>query len=113
MLLLSGCTAVNFQERMYGTWVTKHKISLPNSQYESEFEYLVFFKSGKYQTNIFGHLFVEGTYVVKQDDSDYFVQLEYKRNTTILQVTFQDQNYDVLKIKNSEGIITVFQKEDV
>ena len=112
-MMLSGCTAVNFQEKMCGTWVTKHKITLPNSHYDAEYEYIVFFKSGKYQTNIFEHLFIEGSYTVRQEDSDYFVQLEYKENTTILQITFQDQNYDILKIKNNKGIITVFQKEDV
>ena len=110
ILLLSGCTTtVNFEERMYGTWVTRYKIKI-NDIYEPEYEYFVFLKNGKYQTNIFAHLFVEGSYIVKQEGSVYFVQLEYGGNTTIIDVTFADQNYDVLKIRR-DGIITIFEKE--
>ena len=40
-----------------------------------------------------------------------FFQLEYKGNTTIFQYTYEDDSYDVLKIKNSENIVTVFHRD--
>ena len=63
-LMLSGCTA-EFESNIYGTWITKDKIKI-NDIYEPEYEYIVFLKNGKYQTNIFHHFFVTGNYYLKQ-----------------------------------------------
>ena len=65
----------------------------------------------QYQTNIFGHLFVEGNFFLKQEDEDYFFQLEYRGNTTVFQYTYEDDSYDVLKIKNDKDIVTVFYRD--
>jgi len=111
ILLLSGCTT-EFEDNIFGTWITKNKISLPNSPYEAEYEYLVFLQNGKYQTNIFGHLFVEGNFFLKEIDGDYFFQLEYKDKTTSFQYTYEDDSYSVLKIKNDKDIVTVFHREE-
>ena len=108
-LSLSGCFA-EFEENIYGTWISKHKIQI-NDIYEKEYEYLIFLRNGKYETNIFQHLFVTGNYYLKQEDGDYFFQLEYKGNTTTFQYTYEDDSYDVLKIKNDEDIVTVFHRD--
>ena len=110
-LSLSGCFA-EFEENIYGTWITQNKISLPNSPYEPEREYIVFLPNGIYQTNIFEHLFVEGDFFLKEIDGDYFFQLEYKDKTTSFQYTYEDDSYSVLKIKNDKDIVTVFHREE-
>lgn len=109
-LVFSGCLDNEFEENIYGTWITKDKIKI-NDLYEPEQEYIIFLQNGKYQTNIFSHLFVTGNFYLKQEDGDYFFQLEYKGNTTIIQYTYQDSSYDVLKIKNNENIVTVFHRD--
>lgn len=108
-LTLSGCFA-NFEDNIYNTWISQYKIDLHNG-YEPEYEYIIFLRDGTYQTNIFQHLFVTGNYYLKQEDGDYFFQLEYKGNTTMFQYTYEDDSYDVLKIKNDKDIVTIFERD--
>lgn len=86
-VVFSGCLDNEFEENIQGTWISQHKIDLHNG-YDSEYEYIVFLRNGRYQTNIFMHLFVEGNFYLKQEDGDYFFQLEYKENTTMFQYTY-------------------------
>ena len=109
LLMLSGCTT-QFESNIYGSWITADKIKI-NDIREPEFEYIIFLPDGKYQTNIFQHLFVEGNFYLKQENDDYFFQLEYQGNTTIFQYTYEDDSYDVLKIKSDKDIVTVFHRE--
>ena len=108
-LSLSGCFA-GFEENIYGTWFSQHKIDLHNG-YEAEYEYLVFLKDNTYQTNIFGHLFVTGNFYLKQEDGDYFFQLEYKNLTKQFQYTYETDNFQILKIKDDKDIVTVFHRD--
>ena len=109
-LTVSGCFT-EFEDNIYGTWITKHKILLSNSSYDPEQEYIVFLPTGKYQTNIFGHLFVEGNFFLKEIDGDYFFQLEYKNLTKQFQYTYEDDSYSILSIKSDDDIVTVFERE--
>jgi len=109
-LVLSGCLDNKFEENIYNTWISQYKIDLHNG-YKPEYEYIIFLSDGTYQTNIFEHLFIEGNFYLKQENDNYFFQLEYKGNTTVFQYTYEDDLYDVLKIKNSENIVTVFHRD--
>jgi len=109
-LVFSGCLDNKFEENIHGTWITKHKIQI-NDMYEPEYEYIIFLRNGKYQTNIFQHLFIEGNFYLKQENDDYFFQLEYKSNTTFFQYTYEDDSYDILKIKDDKDIVTVFHRD--
>jgi len=109
-LVFSGCLDNEFAENICGTWITKDKIQI-NDMYPAEQEYIIFLPNGRYQTNIFQHLFVEGNFYLKQEDNKYFFQLEYKENTTVFQYTYQDDSYDVLKIKSDKDIVTVFHRD--
>lgn len=110
-VLLSGCFA-EFEANIYGTWISQNKIDLGGLR-EPEYEYIVFLKDGhQYHTNIFEHLYVTGSFVLFQEDGDYFFQLEHdKGNGTIFQYKFTDDTYSELKIKNSNDIVTVFLRE--
>lgn len=112
LLSLSGCFS-EFEENIYGVWISTEKIDLDN-MYEPQYEYIIFQKNGSYKTNIFHHIFVTGKFTLFTEDEKYFFQLEYKgaaSNDTIFQYKFIDDTYSVLKIKNSNNIVTVFERE--
>ena len=85
--------------KLPGTWITEFKV-------DGDYLYFIFLKNGTYETNYFGHYSIKGTYIV---DGEQLI-LEYKNNATVVDITYSDETYNVLKIRHNTTI-TVFKRD--